>query len=100
MSIDNKNKIKYVLNNNPDVKIILKIAEILDGKETSKNSLPVELTADECTHILNMRLSHQLILNEVFQLTKMCYPLTDTSFCVKTFKKKKTIKSIRRVYKK
>lgn len=30
-----KNKMKYTLNNNPDIKIILKITEILNGKETS-----------------------------------------------------------------
>jgi len=41
---------KYVLSKNPYIKIILKIAEILDGNETSKDSLPAKLTVDECVH--------------------------------------------------
>lgn len=41
---------KYVLSKNPDIKIILKIAEILNGNETSKNSLLAELTTNECVH--------------------------------------------------
>ena len=45
-----KNKMKCVLSKNPDIKTILKIAEILDGNETSKDSLPAELTVDECVH--------------------------------------------------
>lgn len=40
---------KCVLSKNPDIKI-LKIDEILDGNGTSKDSLPAELTADECVH--------------------------------------------------
>lgn len=43
---------KCVLSKNPYNKIILKIAEILDGNETSKDSLPAELTADECVHFI------------------------------------------------
>lgn len=42
-----KNKMKCVLSKNPDIKILLKIAGILNGKETSKDSLSAELTADE-----------------------------------------------------
>jgi len=45
-----KNKMKCVLSKNPDIKILLKIAEILNGSETSKDSLPAELTADECVY--------------------------------------------------
>lgn len=45
-------KIKWSdLNENPDTKIILKIAKILDGHEISKYSLPAELTADKCVHL-------------------------------------------------
>jgi len=39
-----KNKMKCVLSKNPDIKILLKIDEILNGIETSKDSLPAELT--------------------------------------------------------
>lgn len=45
-----KNKMKGVLSKKQDIKIILKIAEILDENETSIDSLPVELTADKCVH--------------------------------------------------
>jgi len=45
-----KNKMKYVLNNNYNIKIILIIAEILDETETSKDYLPAELTADDCVY--------------------------------------------------
>ncbi|KAF0708857.1 DUF659 domain-containing protein, partial [Aphis craccivora] len=39
-----KNKMKCVSSKNPDIKILLKIDEILNGIETSKDSLPAELT--------------------------------------------------------
>jgi len=42
-----KNKTKCVLNKTPNIKIILKVAQILGRNETLKDSLPAELTADE-----------------------------------------------------
>lgn len=42
-----KNKMEYVLNKNSDLKTVLNISEILDGKETSKGCLLDELTADD-----------------------------------------------------
>lgn len=50
-----RKKIKYVLNNNPDLKIIMTISEIIDGsiddgKLTSKDNLLGELTADDCVY--------------------------------------------------
>jgi hypothetical protein len=41
---------KCVLRKNLDTKIILKIAEILYENESSKYSLPAELTANEFVH--------------------------------------------------
>lgn len=41
-----KNKMKFVLNNNPDINSMFKISEILDVKETSTDSLPNEQTTD------------------------------------------------------
>lgn len=45
-----KNKIKYILKNNLDTQLILKIADVLDEKEISKDRLSVELTADDYVH--------------------------------------------------
>lgn len=45
-----KNKMKYILIKNLDIKIILKIADILDGNKISKDTLLAELTADKCVH--------------------------------------------------
>lgn len=75
-----KNKMKCVVSRNPDIKIILKIAEILDGNGTSKDSLPAELTADECVYFK----SRLLMLNKIFRLTNVCYSTTGAIFYLKT----------------
>jgi len=46
-----KNKIKRVLSKDPDIKKILKIAEILDGNETTKHNLPAKLISGNCVGI-------------------------------------------------
>lgn len=43
-----KNKMNCVLSKKLDIEKLQKIAETLDGKETSKDNLPATLTADEC----------------------------------------------------
>lgn len=45
-----KNKIYYILKNSLDIQIMLKNAKIVGRKETSKDNLPVELTADDCVY--------------------------------------------------
>ncbi|XP_025422833.1 uncharacterized protein LOC112692391 [Sipha flava] len=78
-------KFNNVLEKNCGFKTILNISKILSGLESSMEGLPDDLTGDDITS--NMRRLRQLMLNVVFQGTKLCSWIIGDLSILKTLKK-------------